>query len=323
MANTRSHTQQSVIYAVDYCGEVAKVCSQAMVSDIGAGVPSRIHSNYEHAMQSINRLPTLPRYRDLIGTLLSGIDDDTMPEELRRYAGYTLPEQCKDTRVSEICQQFNYVLRKPEYGFSGIREDDVAHSVALALQVAGVSEHFAPAEQRFHHLGRGVTYALIHDLDELIGGDVATLGLSKEQMDAKASADADAIEELIRRYPDLALLDRLVDYAKQSRRDSRIVKIHDKLTPSLSHTENSGKVLIGAPFFITNAEFYIESYTSTSHKLAKPKYIELPFWLSLINEARARGDVATYGYNIGDARELVNRHSVDCGLNIPDQWVVV
>ncbi len=74
---------------------------------------------------------------------------------------------------------------------NGEPETDSHHSFALALIAYELAQQYAPELEA----KRILLYALVHDLPELITGDMITLTASAEELNQKAQADALAVEE--------------------------------------------------------------------------------------------------------------------------------
>lgn len=119
---------------------------------------------------------------------------------------------------------------------SGESESDAAHTVMLILVACSIA---ATAPERFD-VGRVAELASVHDLPEVITGDVSTLGMNERELAKKARHDAYALAELISDHAENGwLTSRLLEYENQRTPESRLVRYVDKLTPKLTHVLNS------------------------------------------------------------------------------------
>ena len=102
----------------------------------------------------------------------------------------------KDTAVDELIElsrllgEFGQIKRATLLP-NGDPESDSHHSFSLALIAYELACQYAP-ELDTHKI---LLYALVHDLTEIITGDVDTLNSSPEELERKAQADALALAQ--------------------------------------------------------------------------------------------------------------------------------
>jgi HD domain len=180
----------------------------------------------------------------------------------------------------------------------------------------------APNDQKCGRIINILAESLFHDADEIIGGDIPTLGASEATMDAKHYRLANDLDKMRLRYPVLHELHYWLSvYHAQKRIETRPIRMVDKAAPSRTHTPNKGLVLKDQYGYDT-PEKYLGSLRGPN-KVMAAGYGDLPFYLAVINEARAQALVATYGVDLHIARSLVYDKSAEDGLFVPKTWNVL
>lgn len=129
--------------------------------------------------------------------------------------------------LADAAIRFAAVERVPRYTPEK-RENDAEHSYMLGLVAQEIATVYFPELDA----GLVAQFSLVHDLIELKTGDVATFSLSDENLHAKATAEAAALDELCNHLPKhTALLVRV--YEEQAIAETRFVRFVDKLLPVL------------------------------------------------------------------------------------------
>ncbi len=122
----------------------------------------------------------------------------------------------------------------------GSQESDSHHSFSLALIAFELAHQYAPELDRQKLL----SYALVHDLSELITGDVNTLMLSAEELAEKKKQDDIASKQIVARLsfaPHIA--QALEDYEARAGEESLFIYWLDKIVTIPNHFNDSGAAL--------------------------------------------------------------------------------
>lgn len=129
--------------------------------------------------------------------------------------------------LAEMAINFSEVKRVPRYT-PETRESDVEHSFMLGFVAMTV------AEEHFPELDSGLIakFAYIHDLVELITGDVATFAISQAELKNKEEREKAALSILTNMLPPSAAL-LLEVYEEQTVPEARFIRLMDKLMPVL------------------------------------------------------------------------------------------
>lgn len=129
--------------------------------------------------------------------------------------------------LADVAIQFSAIERVPRYTPES-RENNAEHSFMLALIAQEIAASYFPDLDT----GLVAQFCTIHDLIELQTGDIATFALSDGELQAKAAAEAAALDDLCSRLPNhTALLIRV--YEEQAVSEARFVRFVDKLLPVL------------------------------------------------------------------------------------------
>lgn len=136
--------------------------------------------------------------------------------------------------LADIAIRFAGVERVPRYS-AETRENDAEHSFMLTLVAQEIAASYFP------NLNTGLVaqFCVVHDLVELLTDDVPTFALDDAGMEAKAAAEAAAIDTLCSELPEhTALLVRV--YEEQDLLEARFVRLVDKLLPILVNIHGTG-----------------------------------------------------------------------------------
>jgi len=141
-------------------------------------------------------------------------------------------------QLAELALRFGRVERATWHP-DGRPETDTDHTVMLgwiAMELVGSDHNYSP--------GRIARLVLVHDMVEVVSGDTNTLGASAEALEAKRLREAAALEALRKTLgPWSMLLETLDQYEAQACRESRLVKLLDKVVPKLTHALNGAAPL--------------------------------------------------------------------------------
>lgn len=138
--------------------------------------------------------------------------------------------------LSKLLGEFGQIKRATLLP-NGEFESDSHHSFALALIAYELARQYAP-ELDQHKI---LLYGLVHDLTEIITGDMVTLTASEEELLQKASVDTKALahaEELFRPFPHI--FSALAAYEKKTDDESLFVYWIDKTITIPTHFYDNG-----------------------------------------------------------------------------------
>ena len=129
--------------------------------------------------------------------------------------------------IGEVAVAFARVQRAPRMP-DGLRETDVEHSFHLGLTAVELAAMLYP------HLDRGLImqFAQVHDLPEVITGDVWTMDITDEQRADKEERESRATERLLETLPPY-LAELLRRYEDQTEPEARFVRLVDKCAPAI------------------------------------------------------------------------------------------
>lgn len=175
---------------------------------------------------------------------------------------HTLNELIEFSRLLGEFGQIKRVTLMP----GGDYESDSHHSFSLALIAFELASQYAPELDTQKLL----LYSLVHDLPELVTGDISTLKLSPEDLEKKAKADALAIaqtEKLLANAPNV--LRAIQAYEAKADDESLFVYWIDKMMTIPTHFYDNGANL--RRLGIQNQQDIREWYERTLAKLQKQK----------------------------------------------------
>ncbi|HEY5140210.1 MAG TPA: HD domain-containing protein [Methylococcales bacterium] len=143
---------------------------------------------------------------------------------------------------------------------NGEQEPDSHHSFSLALIAYELACQYAPELNPSQVL----LYGLVHDLPELVTGDVVTLTATTEELDKKADEDALAIAETEQKF---AAAPNIVVYEAKSNDEALFVYWIDKMITIPTHFYDNGTNL--HKLGIKNQQDIRQWYERTLTKLHK------------------------------------------------------
>lgn len=177
----------------------------------------------------------------------------------------------KQTAVDEIIELSRLLgefgqIRRATLLPDGSKETDSHHSFSLALMAYELARQYAPELDS----GKILLYALVHDLPELITGDVVTLTASPEELETKAKADASAIAAVELQLASAPHIVKAVkDYENKIDDESLFVYWIDKMITIPTHFYDNGDNL--RKLGIRNQQDIQQWYERTLIKLRKQK----------------------------------------------------
>lgn len=164
--------------------------------------------------------------------------------------------------LGSVAMSFAQVERVPRYTET-TRENDAEHSYMLAL----VANELAALLYPNLNTGRVTQFAIVHDLIELMTGDVATFHYSAEQMAAKQQTEHAALEALIQSLPSQTA-QLLYEYEQQNTPEARFVKAVDKLLPVAVDIIGEGKKIMAEDYGVTTIDQLAVSHTKLHDRIA-------------------------------------------------------
>lgn len=140
--------------------------------------------------------------------------------------------------LGRMCLQFARTDRLIHSDRDGTPESDTDHTFMLALISGAIAADYLP-ELDYRKV---IEFALIHDLPEVIAGDVATINISDEDYQAKQAKEEEAIEVLGQAFDaDFPWITKTIrNYENLDTPEARFVKIMDKVMPAILHFDNGG-----------------------------------------------------------------------------------
>jgi len=141
--------------------------------------------------------------------------------------------------LSKLLGEFGHIKRAVLMP-SGEPESDSHHSFSLALVAFEFARQYAPTLDAQKIL----LYALVHDLSELITGDMPTLLASTEELRKKAKADAAATTQIIARLSNAPHIAKAVEeYEAKANDEALFVYWIDKMITIPTHFYDNGENL--------------------------------------------------------------------------------
>lgn len=148
-----------------------------------------------------------------------------------------------------LAMRFARIERTPRYE-DGQRESDVEHSYMLALVAPEVAQNLYPNEM---NLGLISQYAIVHDLVEVVTGDVATFQLDEQTLARKEEAEQQALEKLLASLPPHTKK-VLAAYEAQVDKEARFVRATDKLLPVITDIYGLGQRVMREDYDVTTSQ---------------------------------------------------------------------
>lgn len=171
----------------------------------------------------------------------------SQPEEIRQ-----------ELQIAELCQRFARIKRGPRY-YDNEPESDVEHSYMVAM----ICMNSAHITNQKYGLNLDVlkigALSLVHDLLEVVAGDVITFNISDEARAAKEAAEAAAKEEVLGMLPPF-LKGLFEEYEAQESLESRFVRMKEKNMPPLVDIVGQGGKLVYNQYDVSTPEELVASH---------------------------------------------------------------
>lgn len=155
---------------------------------------------------------------------------------MKKIDGKALAECMELSRLLGEFGQIKRITRLPD----GSVESDSHHSFSLALLAYELACQYAPELDA----NKVLLYCLVHDLPELVTGDMQTLTATAEQLEKKALADAEALVEIEQK---LAAAPHIVAALKayETKQDDEALFVYwiDKMSTIPTHFYDNGENL--------------------------------------------------------------------------------
>lgn len=180
--------------------------------------------------------------------------------------------------LSDLVAKLAQVKRAPRFP-SGDRESDVEHSYHLSLIAVELAADFYP------HLDRGLVaqFANVHDIPEVLAGDVWTFRITEEERASKKRAEHEATQKLLKVLPP-TLAGLLERYEKQEEPEARFVRYVDKLLPALVNILSGDAATFMRDYELESIEELFESRARHARELEQhfPEFGELSALTDLV-----------------------------------------
>lgn len=175
-------------------------------------------------------------------------------------------------KLGKVAMDFARVERKPRYDTES-RESDVEHSFMLQLVAVELAETYYPG------LDSGLVskYSAVHDLPELLSGDVATFHTDDAMLAKKEKDEQAAIEKLATILPPHTY-SLLLRYEEQVEPEARLVRFVDKLLPLVVDIHGPGLMVLKEDYNVeTLAEYLVadEKQGNRCKSMFPEEYFEL------------------------------------------------
>ncbi len=159
--------------------------------------------------------------------------------------------------------RFGQVERAPRYE-DGHRETDVEHSYMLSMVATEVAYMLYPDA----NLGLIGEYSRVHDLIELVVGDVVTFDLTPQELAAKEAAEHAVLEDFLETLPPYTA-HLLRNYERQADIESKIVRAIDKLLPIVVGILGQGTRVVEEDFGITSRAILREKHEKIRDRISQ------------------------------------------------------
>lgn len=151
--------------------------------------------------------------------------------------------------ASQLTDDFSNVERIPRLSDSR-RENDVEHSFMLEVAAPAIAGRFYP------HLNKDKVrrFAHVHDMIEIVVGDVATFDLSDAELKEKERREREAKVVVLERLNEIdpTLAEDLEEYERQDCPEAIFVRMVDKLLPSAVDISGDGLRIMREDFGVND-----------------------------------------------------------------------
>ena len=122
-------------------------------------------------------------------------------------------------------------IDRETYYFADRKENDAEHSYHLTMTAIELASQLYPKL----NVGLVAQFAAVHDLVEVITGDIPSHTLTKKQREEKHKTEMAALPQLLAELPPYSA-DLVQRYEEQIEPEARFVCVVDKLLPAIIHT---------------------------------------------------------------------------------------
>lgn len=165
--------------------------------------------------------------------------------------------------LSRLLSEFGVIKRLTRLT-NGEPESDAHHCFTLALTALEIAKRYAPEL----NTEKVMLYALVHDLTELVTGDMSTLNATAEQLKEKARRDAAALDETLRLFADYPHIAAAIEaYELKADEESVFVYWLDKMITIPTHFFDDGANLRANG--VTTREAISHWYEKLQEKLSR------------------------------------------------------
>lgn len=165
--------------------------------------------------------------------------------------------------LGSLCMRFARVDRVPRYD-DHERESDTEHSFMLAMIAPELAHMYYPNLNK-QLIGE---YARVHDLIEVVTGDVATFDASPEDLANKEAEEHSALASLADQLPPYTA-SLLVAYEAQADNESRFVRAVDKLMPVVVDIIGQGSRVMKEDYGVSSHEELEKSHDTLHARIAR------------------------------------------------------
>lgn len=174
------------------------------------------------------------------------IDSEIMRRQAEHAAEISL-------QLGRVAMDYSRVERVPRYDTES-RESDVEHSFMLQLVAVELAETFFPDLDS----GLVAKFSGVHDLPELLSGDVPTFHTTEEMLHKKDQAEQLAIKALESILPPRTY-SLLLRYEKQEEPEARLVRFIDKLLPIIVDIHGPGLMVLKEDYNVETLAEYLDA----------------------------------------------------------------
>ncbi len=168
-------------------------------------------------------------------------------EYLDRYLNYEIPASVA-MEAGQTAMDMSGVYRVPRYDEIR-RENNAEHSFMLQLTATEMAAQYFPDLD----IGLVAQFSAVHDLPELITGDVPTFHLDETAQFAKSQQDQQATHVLCQKLPSYTA-HLLAEYEKQEGLEARFVRFIDKLLPVIVDILGPGPKVMNEDYNVYTVE---------------------------------------------------------------------
>lgn len=175
-------------------------------------------------------------------------------------------------QLGKVAMDFARVARVPRYDTES-RESDVEHSYMVQLIAVELAETYFPSLDS----GLIAKFCGVHDLPELLSGDVPTFHVTTEMLHKKEQDEQEAIDKLKDILPPHTY-SLLLRYEEQVEPEARLVRFVDKLAPLVVDIHGPGLMVLKEDYNVETLAEYLAADKKQSDRYSEmfpEKHFEL------------------------------------------------